>query len=58
MGKMIGVFLIVTILLHLSIMGWRFASGKERWELVKTLTYSAGLGIITVVLLSVIVILF
>lgn len=58
MLRMIVVFLVVTALLHLGIEGWRYATGKERWKVVKTLTYSAGLGIISIVILTMIVILF
>lgn len=58
MVKMIVVFLVITAVLHIAIEGWRYASGKERWKVAKTLTYSLGLGIISVVVLTTIVILF
>lgn len=58
MVKMIVVFLFMVASIHTMIVGWRYLTGKERWELVKTLAYSVGLGIITVSILSLIVILF
>ncbi len=58
MLRMIVVFLISTALIHLGIEGWRYATKKERWKVVKTLTYSAGLGIISIVILTTIVVLF
>ena len=58
MMRMFVVFLISTALIHFGIEGWRYATKKERWKVVKTLTYSAGLGIISIVMLTMIVILF
>ena len=43
MIKMFVVFLVLTTLIHLGIEGWRYATKKEKWKVVKTLTYSAGL---------------
>lgn len=58
MIRMIVAFFVVTGFVHFVISGWRYASGKEKWEVVKTLTYSAGIGIISIVLLSLFVIVF
>ena len=58
MIKTLVVFLILTALIHLGIEGWRYATKKERWKAVKTLTYSAGLGIISLLVLTFVVVLF
>ena len=58
MIRMIFAFLVVSGIIHFGIEGWRYATGKQRWKVVKTLTYSAGLGIISIVILTMIVILF
>lgn len=58
MIKMFVVFLVLTTLIHLGIEGWRYATKKEKWKVVKTLTYSVGLGIISLLILVFMVVLF
>ena len=58
MIRMVFAFLIVSGFIHFGIEAWRYATGKERWKVVKTLTYSVGIGIISILILTMIVILF
>lgn len=58
MIKMFVVFLVLTTLIHLGIEGWRRTTKKEKWKMVKTLTYSVGLGIISLLVLVFVVALF
>lgn len=51
-------FAVVAVVFHFVITTWRSASGKERWNTVKTLTYSLGLAIITFIALLLFVFLF
>ena len=58
MFRMLLVFLIASGLIHVSIMVWQSLTGKERWNFVKTLFYSMGIGTLAVAILTAIVILF
>lgn len=51
-------FIVVFGLFHFGIQAWRDATGLEKWALVKSLTYSLILAILTLVALTTIVILF
>lgn len=51
-------FFIIAGLIHFSIVSWRALSGKERWSLTKSLGYSIIVSLLTLVVMSVIVILF
>jgi hypothetical protein len=52
------VFAILAVLIHLGITAWRNLNGKERWTLTKSVTYSIGVALLTVLAMTVIVILF
>lgn len=51
-------FVVVFGLFHFGIQAWRDTTGLEKWNLVKSLTYSLILAILTLVALTTIVILF
>jgi hypothetical protein len=46
------------VLIHLGITAWRNLNGKERWTLTKSVTYSVGVALLAVLVMTVIVILF
>jgi hypothetical protein len=58
MARIILAFIIVFGLFHFGIQGWRSLTGKERWTMVKQLTYSLLLATITIVALVLIVLVF
>lgn len=58
MIKGILAFLILTVLIHLGISGFRKLHKLEKWNVVKTLTYSAVVALIAVSALVAIVVLF
>lgn len=58
MGKGIVAFVLLTAIIAGCTLGFRSLAGKEKWELVKLLAFSAGCSIIAVMILTVIVILF
>jgi hypothetical protein len=58
MIKVVLSFLVVAVVFHFVIESWRYTSGKERWNIIKTLTYSLGLATLTFIALSLFVFLF
>jgi hypothetical protein len=52
------VFAILAVVIHLGITAWRNMTGKERWTLTKSVTYSVGVALLAVLVMTVIVILF
>ncbi len=58
MIRVVLTFIVLTILFHFGIQAWRSATGKERWAVVKCLTYSLFLAIITFAFLITLVVLF
>ena len=52
------VFGILAVLVHFGITAWRNMSGKERWTLTKSISYSIIVALLAVLVMSVIVILF
>lgn len=58
MGKMILVFLVVFSLVFMGILAFRNLSNKEKWALTKVVGYSTIVAVVTLLLLSIIVILF
>jgi hypothetical protein len=58
MIRAIVLFFIIAVVAHLTIGGWRAATGQERWSFIKTLTYSVGLAIISAVAMTLLVIFF
>jgi hypothetical protein len=58
---MIGLWLafaILAVLVHFGITAWRNMTGKERWNLTKSVMYSIIVALLAVVAMTVIVILF
>jgi hypothetical protein len=51
-------FVVFAILIHCSITAWRALSGKEKWDLTKSLGYSILISLLTIAVLTTIVILF
>jgi hypothetical protein len=51
-------FSILAVLIHLGITAWRNMTGKERWTLTKSVTYSILVALLAVLAMTVIVILF
>lgn len=58
MIKTFALFVVVAAIFHFAIEGWRGATGQEKWTIVKTLTYSLGLTIMTFAVMSLLVVLF
>lgn len=52
------VFAILAVVIHLGITAWRNMTGKERWTLTKSVTYSIIVALLAVLVMTVIVILF
>jgi hypothetical protein len=52
------VFAILAVLIHFGITAWRNMTGKERWTLTKSVTYSIIVALLAVLVMMVIVILF
>ena len=52
------VFLIFAVLIHFGITAWRNMTGKERWTLTKSVSYSIIVSLLAVLAMIVIVILF
>jgi hypothetical protein len=51
-------FALFAVLIHLGITAWRSISGRERWDLTKSVGYSIIVALLAVLALSVLVILF
>jgi hypothetical protein len=58
MIKVILAFVILAALIHFGIMGWQSMSGKQRWTLTKSLTYSIIVALLAIVAMMFIVVLF
>ena len=58
MIKMIGVFLLLTAGLWWGIDYWRLMTGKERWDLTKTLAFATMCSLMAMAALSLLVVLF
>lgn len=58
MMRMLLVFLITVGFIHFGIVTFRSLTGKEKYSLIKSFTYSIFLGIIAVLVLGFIVVLF
>ncbi len=52
------VFAILAVLIHFGITGWRSMTGKERWTLTKTVSYSIIVSLLAIVVMMFIVVLF
>jgi hypothetical protein len=51
-------FLIITALLHFTIVAWQSLSGKQRWSVIKTMSYASFLSVVALVILSVMIFIF
>jgi hypothetical protein len=51
-------FAILAVIVHFGITAWRNMTGKERWNLTKSVMYSIIVALLAVVAMTVIVILF
>jgi hypothetical protein len=51
-------FAILAVLIHFGIVAWRNMTGKERWALTKSITYSIIVALLAVLVMVSIVILF
>lgn len=58
MARVILAFLIAMALFHFGIQAWRSVTNKQRWTVIKTLTYSLFLAILTTVAMVLLVIVF
>ena len=58
MIRMFVVFVFVFAAVWLSVITWRQMTGKEKWQLVKTLTFSGFCAMITTDILMIIVLVF
>ncbi len=58
MIRVILAFAILAALIHFGITGWRSMTGKERWSLTKTVSYSIIVSLLAIVVMMFIVILF
>jgi len=51
-------FIVIAGLIHFGIQAWRTMTGKERWSLTKSLGYSILVSLLTLVVMTLIVIVF
>jgi hypothetical protein len=51
-------FAILAVVIHFGIAAWRNMTGKERWTLTKSVTYSILVALLAVLAMAAIVILF
>lgn len=58
MIRILLTFIIFAVLIHLSITSWRALSGKEKWDLTKTMFYSIVVSLLAVAAMFGLVILF
>jgi len=58
MIRVILAFVILAALIHFGITAWRSMSGKERWSLTKTVSYSIIVSLLAIVVMMFIVVLF
>jgi len=58
MIRVILAFAILSMLIHFGITGWRSMTGKERWSLTKTISYSIIVSLLAIVVMMFIVVLF
>jgi hypothetical protein len=58
MIKMIATFFILFGIFYMGIEIFRMMSGKEKWEVIKTVSYSLLISLIVIVFLTILVVLF
>jgi hypothetical protein len=52
------VFVVLAVLVHFGISGWRNMTGRQRWNLTKSLTYSIVTALLAVLAMIAMVVLF
>jgi len=52
------VFAVLAVLVHFGISGWRNMTGRQRWDLTKSLTYSIIVALLAVLAMIAMVVLF
>ena len=58
MIRMLMVFAVLVFALHMGLTGWRALTGKERWNLTKSILYSIIVSLLAVTAMFFIVITF
>jgi hypothetical protein len=58
MIRVILAFAILAALIHFGITGWQSMTGKERWSLTKSISYSIIVALLAIVVMMFIVVLF
>lgn len=58
MIRIIGLWVVVSVVIGFLITVWQTASGKERWQLTKTLVFATMCGLVASLLMGFIYILF
>ena len=51
-------FAILAVLIHFGLTAWRNMSGKERWTLTKSISYSIIVSLLAVMVMTLIVVVF
>ncbi len=52
------VFGILAVIIHFGILAWRNMSGKEKWTLTKSVTYSIIVALLAVLVMTLLVVIF
>ncbi len=58
MIRLVLAFAILAALVHFGITAWRSMSGKERWSLTKTISYSIIVSLLTIAVMTLFVVIF
>jgi hypothetical protein len=58
MIRLVLAFAILAALIHFGITAWRSMSGKERWSLTKTVSYSIIVSLLTIAVMTLFVVIF
>ena len=58
MARMLLAWAILSVLIYFGILTWREFSGKEKWQLTKTVSYAIVCSLLAVFALSIFVVLF
>lgn len=58
MVRILGIWILVSVVIGVLITAWQMASGKERWQLTKTVLFAILCGLIASVFMGFIYIIF
>lgn len=58
MFKLVLAFIVLTLSIHFTITMFRKLTGAERWQLAKTTAYSVVLAVLSLMLMTLIVVIF